>query len=70
MTEGYITYTTGTGGTWIAWHTQTKPPENATGRDMMGCPGPVCFAIGPTAEAALAKLREEHSIPAAPWSLT
>ena len=62
MTEGYITFTTGSGGTWIAWHTGTKPPANATGRDMMACPGPVCFAVGATADDALAKLRAEHSI--------
>jgi hypothetical protein len=69
MTEGYITYTTGSGGTWIAWYTRTRPPENATGRDMMGSPEPVWFAIGPTADLALAKLRQEHSIDALPGSL-
>lgn len=61
MDEGYITYTTGSGGTWIAWHTRTKPPENATGRDMVGCPGPVTFAVGRTADEALARLRAELS---------
>lgn len=64
--EGYITFTTGTGGTWIAWHTLTKPPENATGRDMVGCPGPVNFAVGPSSEEALARLRAElssHTLP-------
>ena len=69
MTEGYITYTTGTGGTWIAWHTGTKPPENATGRDVMACPGPVRLAIGPTAEVALARLRAEHLGQPEPGSL-
>lgn len=59
MTEGYITYTMGAGGSWIAWHTLTKPPEHPTGRDMMGCPGPVRLAVGPTSEAALAKLQAE-----------
>ena len=54
--QGYITYTSGAGGTWIAWHTGTRPPENATGRDMMDCPGPVSFAIGATSEDALARL--------------
>lgn len=69
MTEGYITYTTGTGGTWIAWHTETKPPANATGRDMMACPGIVRLAVGATAEDALARLRAEHPIDAARGSL-
>lgn len=59
MTEGYITFTTSTGGTWIAWHTRTKPPENATGRDLMSGPEPVSFAIGRTADDALARLRAE-----------
>ena len=68
MTEGYISFTTGTGGTWIAWHTGTKPPEIATGRDMMDLPGPVSFAIGATSEAALAKLRAEMRADAAPGS--
>ena len=68
MTEGYITFTTGTGGTWIAWHTGTRPPENATGRDMMDCPGPVSFAIGATSEDALAKLRAEMQVDASPGS--
>jgi hypothetical protein len=58
--EGYITYTTGSGGTWVAWHTQEKPPANATGRDMMNAPGPVSFAIGPTCEVALTRLRADH----------
>lgn len=62
MTEGYITYTTGAGGTWIAWHTESRPPENATGRDLMACAGAVCFAVGPTADDALARLRAEHAI--------
>jgi len=70
MTEGYITFTTSAGGTWIAWYTRTKPPENPTGRDMMACPGPVCFAIGPSADAALAKLRAEHAISANTASVT
>lgn len=62
MTEGYITFTTGVGGTWIAWYTRTPPPRNATGRDMVACSGPVCFAIGPTSDDALARLCEEHAI--------
>lgn len=62
MADGYITYTTGSGGTWIAWHTQTRPPENARGRDLLECAGPVRFAIGPTPEAALARLRAEHDL--------
>lgn len=70
MTEGYITYTTGSGGVWIAWYTEAKPPKNATGRDMMDCPGLVYFAVGPTADDALAKLRKEHSIHTAHGSLT
>jgi hypothetical protein len=69
MTEGFITFTTGTGGTWIAWHTRTRPPQNATGRDMMACEGPVCFAVGPTADDALARLRAEHSIHLTPGRL-
>lgn len=69
MTDGYITYTTGPGGTWIAWHTESRPPEAATGRDLMACPGLVCFAVGPTAEAALAKLRAEHFIQPSPGKL-
>ena len=62
MTDGYLTFTTGSGGTWIAWHTPTKPPANATGRDLMASPGPVRFAVGRTAEDALARLRAEHSV--------
>jgi hypothetical protein len=62
LKDGFITYTTSAGGTWIAWHTESKPPANATGRDLMAGPGPVCFAIGSTADEALAKLRAEHAI--------
>jgi hypothetical protein len=66
MIDGYITYTQGSGGTWIAWHTQTEPPESGTGRDVMSCPGPINFAIGPTSEAALTKLRADLSIELTP----
>jgi hypothetical protein len=62
MMEGFISYTTGSGGTWIAWHTPTEPPANATGRDMMAGTGPVHFAIGATADDALAKLRADHPL--------
>lgn len=57
--NGYITYTMGAGGTWIAWHTEEKPPENATGRDLAALPGQVHFAIGATADDALAKLHAD-----------
>lgn len=57
--EGYITYTVGASGGWIAWHTHAPPPANATGRDLLGCEGPVRFAVGPTAEEALVRLRAE-----------
>jgi hypothetical protein len=59
--DGYITYTVGAGGTWIAWHTETRPAKNATGRELAACPGAVHFAIGPTAEAAFAKLQADFS---------
>jgi hypothetical protein len=70
MTDGFITYTMGTGGTWIAWVTRTKPPKGATGRELMESAGPVYFAIGPTADAALTRLRAEHSLDLASWSLS
>lgn len=35
---------------------------------MMDLPGPVSFAIGPTSEDALAKLRAELRVDAAPGS--
>jgi hypothetical protein len=70
IVEGYVTYTMGTGGTWIAWHTLTEPPKGATGRDLMNCPGPVSFAVGPTADAALARLRAELSTVPVPESAT
>lgn len=59
--DGYITYTVGAGGTWIAWHTETRPAKNATARELAAGPGPVHFAIGPTAEAAFAKLKADLS---------
>jgi hypothetical protein len=61
MTDGYITYTTGTGGTWIAWLTEVDPPANATGRDLVSCPGLVRFAIGATPEVALSNLRAQQA---------
>jgi hypothetical protein len=60
MTDGYITYTRGATGGWIAWHTTTQPPTNATGRDIAASTGPVHFAVGATAEDALVRLRAER----------
>ena len=57
--NGYISYTVGSGGSWIAWHTESKPTENATGRDLAASPGAVQFAIGASPEAAFAKLQLE-----------
>lgn len=59
--DGYINYTLGAGGRWIAWHTETKPAKNATGRDLAASPGAVQFAIGTSPEAAFAKLQLEMS---------
>jgi hypothetical protein len=59
--EGYITFTMGSGGSWIAWHTEAKPPKGATGRDLMSSPGTVRFAVGPDSDSALAKLKAEIS---------
>ena len=59
--DGYISYTLGSGGSWIAWHTESKPTENATGRDLAASPGAVQFAIGPSPEAAFEKLKSELS---------
>ena len=57
--NGFISYSMGAGGTWIAWHTEAKPGANATGRDLAASPGEVHFAIGPTPEAALEKLQAD-----------
>jgi hypothetical protein len=68
--EGSLTCTRGTGETWIAGHTRSRPPGGATGGDLMSCPGPVGFAVGPTSEVALAELRAELMIHLAPESRT
>ena len=57
--DGFVSYTVGAGGSWIAWLTETKPAANATARDLASSPGRVQFAIGATGEAALARLEME-----------
>jgi hypothetical protein len=63
-TTGYVSYTEGRSGGWIAWLTETQPPCHTSTASMLGYPGEVHFGIGRTKVDALANLEADLAPPA------